>query len=623
MGLTEVNCAPFLDFAIMNREIFAFRGATLKGFATTAAAAATLSSCTTAAEPKTAERPNVIIVLTDDQGIGNLSCLGNEYISTPNIDRFYAQSLRMTDFHVCPLSTPTRSSIISGRYPIRNGAWATFKGRDMLAHTEPTIAEIFKEGGYSTALFGKWHLGDNYPSRATDCGFDLAVQHSSGGVGELSDFWGNSYFDDTYLVNNKPTEFEGYCTDVWFSEAMKYMEQQRTKSEPFFVYLATNAPHSPHIAPERNTKNYEAVAEKGIIKDAGYYGQIENIDENFALLEEYLQRSGLAENTILIFTTDNGAPPADNPWTLGYRGGKSSPFEGGHRVPFFIRWTGGGIGGGVDVDGLAAHVDLAPTLAAMCGIDVSDKMRYLDGIDISNTLLQREPIAEDRTVFIHHRQTYLPPFDEKGSVVMRGKWRLLHGKDLYDVVADRPQKVNLAKEYPEVVKSLKAANAEFIAETKKLPEYQNLVPSVIDFKKQPVTVLTIQHAKGDSPGLWKPEQIAEGVKNKNNGYMVKPNGKQAVKISLARWARECQGTIWGVPAVNPKGLYDYKAIKPEIARLKVGDKVYEHKITADMKESEFRVVLTEPTYIEAEFIENGEAFGAYYIYIEKNPVYIE
>ncbi len=590
----------------MKREFFAIAGAV-----------ATLSGCAEA-DSVQVDRPNVIVILTDDQGIGNLSCLGNEYISTPNIDKFYEQSLRMTDFHVCPLSTPTRSSIISGRYPIRNGAWATFKGRDMLGHTQPTIAEVFNEGGYATALFGKWHLGDNYPSRATDCGFDLAVQHSSGGVGELSDYWGNSYFDDTYLVNNKPTMFRGYCTDVWFAEAITYMDRQRRKKEPFFVYLATNAPHSPHIAPEKNTKRYEAVAAKGIIKDAAYYGQIENIDENFAQLDKFLEESGLAENTILIFTTDNGAPPANNPWTLGYRGGKSSPLEGGHRVPFFIRWPKAGIGGGVDVDGLATHVDLLPTLAKMCGIDVSDKMNYLDGIDISKTLLKKEPIAEDRTVFIHHRQTYMPPFDQKGSVVMRGKWRLINGKELYDVVADRPQKVDLAKQYPDIVKSMLSANDEFIAETKKLNEYQNFVPSVVDPEQQRVTVLTIQHAIGDNPGLWQPEQIAAGIKNKNSGYVVESKQRRAVTISLARWPRECQGAIWGVPAKNPKDLYDYQKITPEVAKLTVGDKVYEQKITSDMKEASFKVELDGVTRLEAEFIDDGEAFGAYYIYIEED-----
>ncbi len=578
-----------------------------------AGVAAALSSCTAQSE-----RPNVIIVLTDDQGIGNLSCLGNPHISTPAIDKFYEQSLHMTDFHVCPLSTPTRSALISGRYPIRNGAWATFKGRDMLAHTQPTIGEIFSEGGYTTALFGKWHLGDNYPSRATDCGFDHVVQHSSGGVGELSDYWGNSYFDDVYLVNNKPTQFEGYCTDVWFSEAQKFMESQRKKSEPFFVYLATNAPHSPHIAPEKNTKNYEAVAEKGIIKDAAYYGQIENIDENFARLEAYLQESGLAENTILIFTTDNGAPPANNPHTLGYRGGKQSPLEGGHRVPFFVRWNKAGIGGGVDVDGLATHVDLIPTLASMCGIELSESSDYLDGIDISDALLRKGSIPSERTAFIHHRQTYMPPFDLKGSVVMRNKWRLINGKQLYDVVADRPQKVNVAAEYPEVVESLLAANAEFLEQTKKLDEYKNLVPSVVDPSKQAVTTLTIQHAIGDSPGLWIPDQIAAGIKNKNCGYMIKLQEAGTVRISLARWPRECPGSIWGVPTKSPKHDFEYMKITPERATLKVGDgEKISKAITADMKEVSFDVTLsTEPTYIEAEFVNDGEAFGAYYVYIE-------
>ncbi len=580
--------------------------------------AAALSSCATQIEPKD-DRPNVIVILTDDQGIANLSCLGNEYISTPAIDKFYEQSVRLTDFHVSPLSTPTRSSIISGRYPIRNGAWATFKGRDMLAHTHPTIAEVFRDGGYTTALFGKWHLGDNYPSRATDCGFDHVVQHSSGGVGELSDYWGNSYFDDTYLVNNVPTEFDGYCTDVWFAEAQKFMEEKRNGDEPFFVYLATNAPHSPHIAPEKNTKNYEAIAEAGIIKDAAYYGQIENIDENFARLETYLQESGLAENTILVFLTDNGAPPQNNPFTMGYRGGKSSPLEGGHRVPFFVRWNRGGVEGGVDVGGLASHVDMLPTLAKMCGIDVSDKMDYLDGIDISDAILRKGEIPEDRTIFIHHRQTYEPPFDVNKSVVMRGNWRLLNGKQLYDVESDRAQKVNLAKKHPDVVESLLDANAKFIEKSKGLDEYKNIVASVVDQRHQPVTKLTIQHAIGDSPGLWMPDQIAAGIRNLNNGYVIELTSESKVKISLARWPRECPGKIWDVPVSNPKEMFSYKKITPEVATLKIdSQKKKSQRITADMYEVSFVESLPAGRhYLETNFVDGGEPFGAYYVYVEE------
>ncbi|MFI3247606.1 MAG: arylsulfatase [Rikenellaceae bacterium] len=580
--------------------------------------AVSLTGCAAAGSTQSEARPNVIVVLTDDQGIANLSCLGNEYIETPNIDRLYEQSVRMTDFHVSPLSTPTRSAIISGRYPIRNGAWATFKGRDVLSSTSPTIADMFRSGGYSTALFGKWHLGDNYPSRATDRGFDYVVQHASGGVGELSDYWGNSYFDDTYMVNNEPVEFDGYCTDVWFAQAEKYITEQVANDKPFFVYLATNAPHSPHYAPEEYVTPYEPLVEQGIIRDAGYYGQIKNIDDNFGRLDKFLSDNGLAENTIVIFMTDNGAPPHDNPWTMGYTGGKSSPMEGGHRVPFFVRWANGGLSGGVDIDGLASHVDILPTLASLCGVELSDEY-ILDGIDLSDVLLQRGEIPEDRTVFIHHRQGPEAPFDVDKSVVMQDKWRLISGENLYDVVAERSQESDVATEHSAVVESLRAANDQFIAQTKLLDEYQRFIPvAVIDPAKQSVATLTIQHAMGQDPGLWMPYQIAEGIRNRNNGYEIEIPKDMRCKISLARWPRECPGAIWGVPSENPKAMFEYTSITPESASLKIGsDAAMVKEITKDMYEVNYEVDLKAGRhFIETDFIDDGKPFGAYYIYIE-------
>ncbi|MEM9987646.1 MAG: sulfatase-like hydrolase/transferase, partial [Bacteroidota bacterium] len=177
--------------------------------------------------------PNVILIMTDDQGIGDLGCHGNPWLKTPNLDAFYQSSVRLTDFHVSPLCTPTRGALMTGQYPINNGAWATYKGRDALSNGVYTMADLFQSQGYQTALFGKWHLGDNYPARPTDCGFDLAIHHQAGGVGELSDHWGNSYFDDVYLVNHEPKRFEGYCTDVWFTETMKFIENRQ--DQPFFI----------------------------------------------------------------------------------------------------------------------------------------------------------------------------------------------------------------------------------------------------------------------------------------------------------------------------------------------------------------------------------------------------
>jgi len=172
------------------------------------------------------KRPNVIFILTDDQGIGDLGCHGNPWLKTPNIDAFYEESVRLTDFHVSPVCTPTRSAFMTGQYPIKNGAWATFKGRAALNENSKTIAEIFQDNGYATAMFGKWHLGNNYPSRPTDLGFQTVVQHKFGGIGEITDYWGNDYFDDTYSKNNKKKQYEGYCTDVWFEETIKFIKEK-------------------------------------------------------------------------------------------------------------------------------------------------------------------------------------------------------------------------------------------------------------------------------------------------------------------------------------------------------------------------------------------------------------
>ncbi|HQI77416.1 MAG TPA: sulfatase-like hydrolase/transferase, partial [Candidatus Latescibacteria bacterium] len=188
-------------------------------------------------------QPNVILVITDDQGYGDLGCTGNPWIQTPNIDRFYGESLRLRDFHVSPLCTPTRGAIMTGHHPVRNGAWATCWGRSILRRDEVTMADVFAASGYRTGMFGKWHLGDNYPYRPMDRGFQHVVAHKGGGVGQTPDFWGNNYFDDTYFHNGEPVPHEGYCTDVWFAEATKSIEANRDR--PFFAYIATNAPHGP------------------------------------------------------------------------------------------------------------------------------------------------------------------------------------------------------------------------------------------------------------------------------------------------------------------------------------------------------------------------------------------
>ncbi|MCP4455243.1 MAG: arylsulfatase, partial [Planctomycetes bacterium] len=318
-------------------------------------------------------RPNVILVMTDDQGYGDLGCHGNPIVKTPNLDRLHSEAIRFTDFHVSSFCTPTRAALMTGRYPGRTGAYRTSSGRTLMHTDERTMAEVFSRQGYVTGMIGKWHLGDNAPHRPQDRGFHDVVWHRCGGVGQASDYWGSDYSDDTYERNGTFESFEGYCTDVWFSEARRFVKKNR--EEPFFLYLATNAPHGPYRVDPKWSKPYVGKADwRG---GPQFYGMVANIDHNLGLLREQLDALALTENTILIFMTDNGTAngaqfegltsEAIRGFNAGMRGKKSSVYEGGHRVPFLMYWPAGRWVGGRDIKSLTAHIDVLPTLADLCG----------------------------------------------------------------------------------------------------------------------------------------------------------------------------------------------------------------------------------------------------------------
>jgi len=322
-----------------------------------------------------ARKPNVILIMTDDQGYGDLACHGNKWIKTPNLDKLRGECVRLTDFHVSPKCSPTRASLLTGRHCRAVGVQGTNNSVNLLARGVATMANVFVDNGYRTGIFGKWHLGDNYPYRPQDRGFQEAVVHGDGAITTTGDVdWGNDYFDDVYWHNGKRRRYTGYCTDIWFTEAIRFMTA--VKSRPFFCYIPTNAPHGPLIVPTKYSKPYEGV--RGV-PSASFYGMITNIDENVGRLMYFLRRSGLAHNTILIFMTDNGTAGGMRGkrvrrgssvvgFNAGMRGKKGSPYDGGHRVPLFIRWPEGGLVGGRDVDRLAAHLDVLPTLIELCGL---------------------------------------------------------------------------------------------------------------------------------------------------------------------------------------------------------------------------------------------------------------
>ncbi len=411
------------------------------------------------AEAAAASQPNVVLVITDDQGYGDVGVHGNTMIKTPNMNRLHQQSVRLTDFHVDPTCSPTRSALLSGRYSTRTGVWHTIMGRSLLSPAEVTLAETFKAGGYRTGMFGKWHLGENYPLRPQDQGFDDVFCHGGGGVGQGPDYWGNDYFDDTYFRNGKPEKVTGYCTDVWFDNALAFIE--KNKDRPFFCYLATNAPHGPYLVDEKYSKPY---ADKGVPKTmANFYGMIENIDDNLGKLRDKLAALDLEENTILIFMTDNGSAAgwkagAASKWpgfNAGMRDGKGSEYDGGHRVPLFIRWPAGKIGGGRDVDQLTAHIDVLPTLADLCGLTRPEGPK-LDGTSLAPLLTGEKKSLPERTLFVHSQRIPDPEKWRKSSV-MTERWRLINGKELYDIQADPGQKNDLAEQHADVVAELTGA----------------------------------------------------------------------------------------------------------------------------------------------------------------------
>ena len=352
---------------------------------------------------------------------------------------------------------------MTGRYPGRTGAYRTSSGRTMLHTDERTIANVFSDQGYVTGMIGKWHLGDNAPHRPQDRGFQDVVWHRCGGVGQASDHWGNDYFDDTYERNGRFETFEGYCTDVWFAESMRFIEEN--KSRPFFLYLATNAPHGPYRVDAKWSEPYRGKATWG--SGANFYGMIANIDHNLGMLRTKLEALGLAENTILIFMTDNGTSngakfsgltsEAIEGFNAGMRGKKSSIYEGGHRVPFFIHWPAGGLTGGRDISTIAAHIDVLPTLAELCGVPVPGS-HHPDGLSFAAQLRSPDEAPHRSHLVIQYHGG--PHFSSlpKGwaySCVLKDRWRLIDGKELYDLAKDPAQRSDVSAANPRVVKELR------------------------------------------------------------------------------------------------------------------------------------------------------------------------
>ncbi len=456
-----------------------------------------------------AERPNIILVITDDQGWAQLGSHGDDVLRTPHLDRLATESVELTRFYVSPVCAPTRASLMTGRYNYRTGVVDTYVGRAMMHSDEVTLAETLSEAGYRTGIFGKWHLGDNYPLRAMDQGFQESVVHKGGGIGQPSDPPETSYFDPILQHNGKAKPYPGYCTDIFFREALEFIEENR--ESPFFVYIPTNAPHSPYDVPEPYRQSY---LETGLEdKDARIYGMITNIDDNVGRLLDGLKRMELEKNTILIFMTDNGA--TTRRYTAGLRGLKGTVYDGGIRVPFLLRWPGRLEPG---TDGrIAAHIDLMPTLLEAAGIAFPDGVAF-DGVSLMSRLGGAGQDPGDRTLFIQsHRGNEPQPFRHFAAIEQRYKLvqpvafatrGLPAGEtfedyplELYDLEADPGEQRDISGGRPEVVGRLRSAYADWLQDVSSSRGYAPPRIAVGTVHDDPV-ILTRQDWRMVGPDGW-------------------------------------------------------------------------------------------------------------------------
>jgi arylsulfatase A-like enzyme len=571
--------------------------------------------------------PNVILVMTDDQGYGDVGAHGNTMIQTPNLDKLWAESVRLTNFHVGPTCAPTRAALQTGRYCNRTGVWHTVMGRSLLRKDEVTLGNVFSDNGYKTGIFGKWHLGDNYPFRPQDHGYQEVLIHGGGGVAQMPDYWNNDYFNDTYFHNGKPEKYEGFCTDVWFDGAIDFITGNKDK--PFFAYIVTNAPHGPFNTTEEYAKLYR---DNPDIPNPNFYAMITNIDGNMERLDKVLVEKGLRDNTILIFMTDNGTAAGwrdGKGFNAGMRGTKGSEYDGGHRVPFFIRWPAGNIGGGKDVNRLTAHVDVMPTLAALCEIPTPLGVD-LDGTNITSLLQGNTQSWPDRKL-ITDSQRIENPEKWRKSAVMTDRWRLVNGKELYDMPADPGQENDIADANPLMVKELRQSYEEWWASVSE--RFDEYCPIIVGSDEQNPTRLNSHDWHDANPVPWHMGHIRNAVKS-NGFWMIDVAQAGTYEMSLRRWPIEenaplnaaisgtdnpRDGRVYQSGMYTETGYKPGKAVKITGARLKVG----EQDLTMDVAPDDIAATFTmqlQPgeTRMEAWFSDDtGDEWGAFYVYVTR------
>lgn len=485
-------------------------------------------------EPTSSDPPNVILILSDDQGIGDFGINGNPVVQTPFIDRMARNSASMNRFYVNAVCSPTRASLMTGRWSYRTGVTDTFKGRSIMNFEETTVAEILKEAGYATGLFGKWHLGDVYPYRPMEQGFETAVYHRGGGLGQPSEPAGADarYTNPVLFRNGVQFTAEGYCCDVYFSEAIDFIKASRNDEKPFFVYIASNTPHGPyHDVPEKWLNYYKALdlensrfpQERGhpiggnddLDTRASIYAMVSNLDENVGRLFGALEQMNLVENSLVIYMCDNG--PNGNRYVTGFKGRKSNAYEGGIRSPFWAHWPKA-LNAGTVSDALSAHVDLLPTVLEACGVGLPEGLS-VDGRSMLGYLKGEQGEPDDRTVLLQSHRGEKPEIWENATVITQ-RWKLVNnGKpgnlELFDLSKDPFALDNVISQFPDVRRELEEEYHHWIEQMRDVNPMD--LPLFVGSEHEPETVLTNQDlneidGKGsDRKGEWRLKVLESGA----------------------------------------------------------------------------------------------------------------
>ena len=402
-----------------------------------------------------ADKPNVVLIMADDMGYGDLACNGNPIIQTPELDQLAGESVRLEDFHAYPYCVPARASLLTGLFADKTGVHNRDTGNWFVRSDHTMISTLFKQAGYTTGMFGKWHLGDNHPYGPESRDFDEVVRHFGGAISVVGDHWDNDYEDDHYYHNGQWKPYKGYCTDVFFDEAQKFVDRAVKEDKPFFLYLPTNAPHGPYIVPPKYSKAYEGKFPPGVpVGLQNFYAMITNLDENVGKLRRHLENIDQAGNTLFIFTTDNGTALGDAVFNAGMTGHKGSVREGGHRVPLFLHWPGGGMNKEKRIETLTNITDIVPTLADLCSVEIPEDLHF-DGQSL-RPLLEQDDSAPwpDRILMTSEQRGIIKKWQT--TVVMTERWRLINNGALFDIQADPRQTNNVYKDHPEVARRLSA-----------------------------------------------------------------------------------------------------------------------------------------------------------------------